>query len=245
MNLIIGTAGWTIPASEREHFPEEGSSLQRYASRLAGAEINSSFHRPHRRSTWERWAEEASEDFRFSVKIPKTITHKQKLVDCAGLVETFLNEASGLGEKLAILLVQLPPSLAFEADLAETFFTLLQARSEAATVCEPRHASWFEADASDLLNSLKVARVAADPARVPEATVPGGWRDLSYFRLHGSPVPYRSSYDTERLNTYADLIRADLKEKRPVWMIFDNTASGAALGNAMQMMEMLDHSPRR
>lgn len=239
MNLIIGTAGWTIPASEREHFPEEGSSLQRYAGRLTGAEINSSFHRPHRRSTWERWAEQVPEDFRFSVKIPKTITHKQTLVDCAGLVETFLDEASGLGEKLAVLLVQLPPSLAFEADLAETFFTLLQARSEAAITCEPRHASWFGPDASDLLNSLKVARVAADPARVPEAAIPGSWRGLSYFRLHGSPVPYRSSYEAERLQAYSDLIRADLKESRPVWIIFDNTASGAAMGNAIQLMQML------
>lgn len=131
MGIVIGTAGWTIPAFERELFPEAGSSLQRYASLFSGAEINSSFHRPHRRSTWERWADQVPDDFSFSVKVPKAITHKQKLVDCSGILETFLDEASGLGEKLAILLVQLPPSLAFEQEVAEGFFALLDGSSAA------------------------------------------------------------------------------------------------------------------
>ena len=239
MTLIVGTAGWSIARTEAERFPAEGTALERYSARFAGVEINSSFHRPHRASTWQRWAEQVPDHFRFSVKVPKTITHKQKLVDCGDLLHAFLEEANGLGDKLAILLVQLPPSLAFDPQLAESFFALLEKSSPAAIACEPRHPSWFEAAASELLDRLQVARVAADPARVPEAALPGGWRGLSYFRLHGSPVPYRSSYDEERLDAYADLIRQDLDRGTPVWCMFDNTASSAATGNALSLMEKL------
>ena len=239
MSLIVGTAGWSIARTEAERFPTEGSALERYASRFAGVEINSSFHRPHRASTWARWAEQVPETFRFSVKVPKTITHMQKLVDCGDLLATFLEESTGLGDKLAVLLVQLPPSLAFEPDLAEAFFTLLSASSHAAIACEPRHPSWFEDEAGQLLESLRVARVAADPAKVPAAAVPGGWRGFSYLRLHGSPVPYRSSYEEERLEGYAGLIREDLAAGRPAWCMFDNTASSAATGNALSLMEKL------
>jgi uncharacterized protein YecE (DUF72 family) len=150
MKAIIGTAGWSIATREAEHFPGEGSALERYVARFPGVEINSSFHRPHRKSTWERWGSVVPDDFRFSVKLPKTITHKQKLVDCEELLPPFLDEASGLGGKLAVLLVQLPPSLAFDAEIAESFFALLRDGSPAAIACEPRHLSWFERDAGAL-----------------------------------------------------------------------------------------------
>jgi uncharacterized protein YecE (DUF72 family) len=238
MTLIVGTAGWSIARTEAERFPAEGSALERYSARFGGVEINSSFHRPHRTSTWARWAEQVPDHFRFSVKVPKTITHKQKLVDCGDLLTAFLEQSSGLGDKLAVLLVQLPPSLAFDPELAERFFGLL-AHVSPAIACEPRHPSWFEEGGSNLLERLQVARVAADPAKVPQAAVPGGWRGLSYFRLHGSPVPYRSSYDQERLDGYADLIRDDVAAGRPVWCMFDNTASSAATGNALSLMEKL------
>lgn len=236
MKAIIGTAGWSIATREAEHFPGEGSALERYSARFPGVEINSSFHRPHRRSTWERWAESVPQDFRFSVKVPKTITHKHRLIDCDGLLDTFLDEASGLGGKLAVLLVQLPPSLAFDAEAAGSFFAMLQARSSAAIACEPRHPSWFEPEAEALFEQAKVARVAADPARVPLAAVPGGWRGFGYFRLHGSPVPYRSSYGEDRLESYAAQI---VEAANECWCIFDNTASSAATGNALSLMEML------
>ena len=192
MEAIIGTAGWTIPAREREQFPEQGSSLARYAARLRGVEINSSFHRPHRAATWARWAESVPEGFRFSAKLPKTITHQRKLVDCEDLVAAFLLDVAPLGARLAILLVQLPPSLAFDSELAAGFFAALASAAPCRIACEPRHPSWFDAEADTLLATMEIARVAADPARVPDASMPGGWRGLSYWRLHGSPVMYRS-----------------------------------------------------
>jgi uncharacterized protein YecE (DUF72 family) len=239
MEAIIGTAGWSIAKSEAERFPADGSALERYAARFRGAEINSSFHRSHRASTWERWAMSVPENFRFSVKLPRTLTHNQKLSECGDLLAVHLEETAPLGPKLAVHLVQLPPSLAFDAAVAESFFDMLRASSPAAIACEPRHPSWFERQADELLRRAQVARVAADPARVEQAAEPGGWRGLGYFRLHGSPVMYRSSYDEERLEAYAAAMRSAGADGQPVWCIFDNTASSAATGNALSLMEKL------
>jgi len=203
------------------------------------AEINSSFHRPHRASTWARWAAETPPGFRFAAKLPKTITHQLRLADADAPLGTFLAEAGGLGEKLAVLLVQLPPSLAFAAAVAAPFFAGLAARTEASVVCEPRHPSWFEAEADALLASLRVARVAADPARVPAAAEPGGWRGLAYHRLHGSPRMYYSSYPADYIDSLATRLREDAAGGREAWCIFDNTASGAATANALELVTAL------
>lgn len=239
MGVIVGTAGWSIPASQKEHFPAEGSALERYSAVFKGLEINSSFHRPHRASTWARWAESVPAGFRFSVKLPKTISHQRRLVDCEELAERFLEEAAPLGGKLAVLLLQLPPKLGFDAGLAETFLARLGALSPARIACEPRHPSWFDAGADALLARLGVARVAADPAVVPEAAVPGGWRGFSYWRLHGSPAMYRSSYEGPRIEAYAQAVAAEAAQGREPWCMFDNTASSAATGDALALMERL------
>jgi len=111
---FIGTAGWSIPAPMAGSFPASGSQLERYSARMTCVEINSSFYRPHRRKTYERWAAGTPYGFRFSAKLPKTITHEHRLADCGKLLDAFLDEAFGLGEKLAVLLVQLPPGLGFD-----------------------------------------------------------------------------------------------------------------------------------
>lgn len=238
MNRVIGTAGWSIPAKDAESFEAEGSVLERYASRFVGVEINSSFHRSHRASTWARWAESVPDVFRFSVKMPKTITHQAKLVDCEGLTASFLDETSGLEEKLGILLLQLPPKLAFDA-VAQEYLAYLASVAPVPIACEPRHPNWFEAGPDALLGSLGIARVAADPAIVPEAARPGGCRDFSYWRLHGSPVMYRSSYEGPRIEAYAAAIGTELAQGRSVWCMFDNTASSAATGDALALIDKL------
>jgi uncharacterized protein YecE (DUF72 family) len=233
MSLIIGTAGWSIPAKDSSSFPQGGSNLQRYAARFWGVEVNSSFHRPHRRSTWERWAASVPADFRFAVKIPKTITHQRKLRDCNELLDEFLDQAGGLGPKLAVLLVQLPPKLSFDPSVASEFFSALSSRTMARLACEPRHLSWFEDYAEHMLRELSVTRVAADPALTPAAASPGGWPGLRYWRLHGSPVMYRSAYGPDRLSAYYRLIQERLMADEEVWCMFDNTASSAAAHDAL------------
>lgn len=238
MTAVVGTAGWSIPRKDAERFASEGTSLQRYAGLFRGIEINSSFHRPHRRSTWAKWGQDVPEGFRFSVKIPKTITHGRKLIACEDLVAAFFDEVEGLGEKLAILLVQLPPKLAFDPGTAGGFFQSFRPPAPARIACEPRHPSWFEPEADALLRDLEIARVAADPAIVAAAAVPGGWRGMSYWRLHGSPDMYRSAYG-ERLAAYAEAIRADLAKGRETWCMFDNTAASEATGDALALQDLL------
>jgi uncharacterized protein YecE (DUF72 family) len=242
--ILVGCAGWSLPQAEQAEFPGTGSHLERYASRFAAVEINSSFHRPHRTATYARWSASVPPSFRFSVKVPKTITHGLRLQKAGELLESFLAEVAGLGEKLGCLLIQLPPSLAYEPDVAAGFFTDLRSRSPASLACEPRHASWFEPRADDLLRELAVARVAADPERVPGAMEPGGWRGMSYYRLHGSPRMYYSSYSEEYIAALASRVRND-PAVGDVWCIFDNTTLGAATRNALDLHRRLEGTRNR
>ncbi|RUW58022.1 DUF72 domain-containing protein [Mesorhizobium sp. M7A.F.Ca.US.008.03.1.1] len=236
---FVGTAGWGIPTRYKDDFPQPGSHLERYAQRLPIVEIDTSFYKPHRRETYERWARSVPEHFRFAVKTPKAMTHERRLADCEMVTEAFLQQVGGLGEKLSVLLVQLPPSLPFEPDVAGEFFDMLRLRTQARLVCEPRHPSWFDAEADALLASRQVARVAADPAAVPAAAVPGGWPGLAYFRWHGAPRLYYSDYDAETLDRIARQVNAAAASGAEAWCIFDNTAAGHGLGDALEVDAMI------
>jgi uncharacterized protein YecE (DUF72 family) len=238
--IYVGTAGWSIPRAEQSHFPPGESQLARYAAVLPAVEINSTFHRPHRVSTFERWAASVPRAFRFSVKIPSTITHDQRLGNSAALLKTFLADLAPLGSRLGCLLVQLPPSLAFDARIARAFFTVLRKRFDRGVALEPRHASWFGGRADRLLQEFEVARAAADPPRAEGDGEPGGWRGLAYFRLHGSPRIYYSSYEDDFLGALAEKLRALRRRRIPTWCIFDNTTLGAATGNALSLIERLE-----
>lgn len=195
MGIRIGTAAWALPRTVRDAFPPGASNLARYAARFDCTEINSSFYRPHRPATYARWAASVPAHFRFAVKLPRAITHVARLGDCEPLLTGFAEQIAGLGEKRGPILVQLPPTLAFDMSVAAPFLAQLGTILGGQIVCEPRHASWFEREADTLLVEHRVARVAADPPGVPAAARPGGWHGLAYFRLHGSPRPYWSSYD--------------------------------------------------
>ena len=228
----IGTAGWSLPAKDAEHFPGPGTHLQRYARALGAVEINSSFHRPHKRETYARWAASVGDGFLFSVKLPKTISHERRLADCHHLVGRFLEETQGLDDKLGVYLLQLPPTLRFDAAIASRFIEDFQAMTTAPLVCEPRHACWW--DAERWLIAREIGRVAADPPPFPGAGNPGGWKGIAYRRLHGRPAIYRSNYEREYLDRLAEQL-CDEPEGMPSWTIFDNTTLGFALGNALSL----------
>lgn len=237
--VFVGCAGWSLPAPVQPAFPARGTHLERYAARFPAVEINSSFHRPHRPATYARWADGVPAGFRFCAKLPRTVTHEHRLRGAEDALAAFLAQAGALGAKLACLLVQLPPSLAFDGGVAERFFTGLRAATPVPAVCEPRHATWFTPEADALLDALGIARVAADPARVPAAGQPGGWRELAYYRLHGSPRTYYDSYDGAYLDGLAARIGQAARAGREVWCIFDNTAAGQAAQNALDLLARL------
>lgn len=237
--LMIGTAGWSVPRASAHRFgggAEAGSQLERYARHLPAVEINSSFYRPHQRSTYERWAAATPPGFRFSVKLPRSVTHDGRLQGVDPLLEGFVQQAEGLGSRLACLLVQLPPSLALELPVAEAFLrSLRRVYPKGGIAVEPRHASWFTTDADALLNAWQAGRVLADPVLHPGGNAPGGWPGMVYCRLHGSPRRYYSAYDDTLLPALATRLHWAARSAQSVWCIFDNTASGAAAQNALDL----------
>ena len=231
--LFVGTAGWSIPRASAQRLVGEGSHLQRYARVLNCAEINSSFYRSHRTATYEKWAASTPDDFRFAIKMPRAITH-ERFKRARLPLERFLDETAGLGHKRGPLLIQLPPSLAFNAQSAARFFGLLRERYSGLAVCEPRHSTWLSPAADALLVRSRIARVAADPPRASGADRPGGWDGVVYFRQHGSPRPYWSRYTPEQMEALTEAVSGASTVE--TWCVFDNTASGAAFGNALDLV---------
>lgn len=232
--LFVGVAGWSIPSRYRSELPGEGSHLQRYARRLSAVEINSSFYRHHRAQTYARWAESVPTDFRFAVKAPRAFTHDGELRAHAETLSQFAEEIAGLGEKLGVVLVQLPPKLEFNTPATRRFFKAMRKHIDVQFVCEPRHPSWGTAKADRLLAELSIARVAADPPLWPGANEPGGYKEVVYFRWHGQPRKYFSDYGRECLATLEKQIAAS--GAKEAWAIFDNTAHGYAIENALSLL---------
>lgn len=205
-------------------------------------EINSSFYRSHQEKTYLRWGRSVPDTFRFSVKVPRTITHELGLRRCGGLLEAFVREVSALGDTLGCILVQLPPSLALDVRSANAFFSLLRSLTSAPVACEPRHASWFTPRGAATLGKAGVAHVWADPSPVDGAE-PHDENGMLYIRLHGSPRMYYSAYDDAFIEAIATKLRSARDEGRDAWCVFDNTAAGEAVPNALSLMERI--APRR
>lgn len=246
----IGCAGWSILSRHGGHFEPGESHLARYATRFDAVEINSSFYRSHARATYARWAASVPPGFRFSVKLPKAITHEARLHKTGPLLSRFVEEIDGLGDRLGGVLVQLPPSLAFDARTANAFFAMVRRRLSVPVACEPRHATWFAPGVDSVWQRHDISRVAADPARIPAAALPGGSSRWSYWRWHGSPRMYYDAYGLPRLRQMADAVVALATRQRPAWCIFDNTAGGHAIADAVQLQALVAQSspanaPRR
>lgn len=230
----VGTAAWSIPKATADRFPGDGPSLSRYAAVLDGVEINSSFYRRHKPETWQRWADSVPDRFRFAVKMPRRVTHDLQLADTETDVDLFLSDIQALGEKLGPILIQLPPKLAFELTVVDVFLAHLRSLFDGRVVIEPRHQSWGTAEASALLRARNVARVTPDPPVIPVAPTMNA-ESFLYLRLHGSPRIYYSSYRQEEIARF----RRQLDFASPdSWCIFDNTASGAALPNALETLDL-------
>lgn len=239
--VLVGCAGWSVPSAHADAFGDGNSALQRYATQFTCAEINSSFYRSHKPGTYARWADAVPGGFRFSVKMPQAISHECGLRGAAPLLDPFLHAVHHLGERLGALLLQLPPRLVFDARVASTFFRALRHRTEIAVACEPRHESWFTAPADALLARHDIVRAAVDPAPAPPAREPGGARHLSYWRWHGGPRIYYSSYQEGDLQVLAKAAEAAARHG-PAWVILDNTAQGHAVPNALRLQAMMKES---
>lgn len=235
-SLLVGCAGWNLWKEHAAPFPEKGSHLERYAAVFPAVEINSSFYRPHKPETYARWADSVPEAFRFAVKVPRAITHDARLLDAGPQLEKFAREAGKLGGKLGCLLVQLPPKFGFTDEPARTFFGQLNDLFGCMVAFEARHPSWFSDPATELLRERRVTRVIADPpAGQPGPHVPTS-EDNVYVRLHGAPRIYYSRYPRETIDAVRADLDAQIAKGRTCWCIFDNTAAGESVPNALELM---------
>lgn len=242
--LRIGCAGWSLRREQQASFPDAASQLHRYAAVFSAVEVNSCFYRSHRHATWARWAESTPENFRFSYKLPKSITHQARLKNSYEPVCRFLDEVMWLGARQGVLLVQLPPSLTFDVQVVGDFFAMLKRVGESHAMahkiaCEPRHASWFTPEASRLLQEFEVTGVAAHPPRSAQHFAPFGDTAHVYYRLHGSPHVYRSAYSEADLLDLAGRLTSSLAAGVETWCIFDNTADGHAVDNVLRLLQIL------
>ncbi|PZM15524.1 DUF72 domain-containing protein [Rhizobium tubonense] len=226
---FVGTAGWLIPGSVAARFPTEGSALARYSAVFNAVEINSTFYRRHKLQTIQRWANSVPEDFRFSVKLPKQITHELRLADLEQPLLRFLSDIEPLGAKLGPLLCQLPPTLEFGGSEVNSGLRFMRKQHGGEIVIEPRHESWASDGASDLLDELTIDRVVADPIKIA-GMVPAD-EGFRYLRLHGKPKIYYSSYSSLEIGAFSEMLSQN------DWCIFDNTASDAAIENALEMVQ--------
>lgn len=232
---LVGCAGWSIASQASCRFPAEGTHLERYAQVFNAVEINSSFYRPHRPQTYARWAASVPAPFRFSVKLPRAITHERRLAQIDVPLTRFATEVAALGDRLGCVLAQLPPSLVFDASVADAFFMRLHAYFACTIACEARNPTWFNAEATALMQRQRVTRVIADPPTGQPgphvATTPG-----AYLRMHGAPQRYYSSYSEDYLDQLIVDMKTYTQAGRSIWCMFDNTASGAALANALSIV---------
>ena len=228
----IGLAGWSEAVSRyRSHFPSEGTGLARYAGTFDFVEVNVTFYRAVREATLAGWADQTPPGFRFSVKINRSVTHAARLSPNARLEDALL-PVRALGDKVGALLVQLPPTLDFDAERAESFLARLRASYAGMVAWEPRHPGWDDARSADLLAAHGVTRVLTE---IPGPATPHTARGC-YVRLHGTPRRYRSSYSDADLSTLAAWLA---EGAGPSYVVFDNTAGPAGVANAMTLQSLV------
>lgn len=232
----IGTSGWNYKHWKGLFYPPDLSQrkwLEFYTGEFDTVELNASFYRLPKVTTFHSWYERTPQGFLWAVKANKFITHTRRLKDCEESLERFYDSIQGLKEKLGPILLQLPPSLAFDEVLFREFCTLLQDRHR--HVLEVRHASWITDKVFDIMNQFNVAFCISDTAgRYPyhEAVT----TDFIYIRLHGSRKLYTSEYTTQELHTWAEKI---LQWGKETFCYFDNDFEGYAVQNARELKKIL------
>jgi uncharacterized protein YecE (DUF72 family) len=242
--FFCGTSGLVLPVPNKAAFPEayrSGTRLTYYSSLFNSIEINSSFYKIPQRATMERWAEEVTETFRFTVKLWRGITHERDLSFDPKALSTFMQATGGLGRKKGCLLVQLPPGLRVEK--ANKLQELLEAIANADPsrtwnlAVECRHRSWYAEETRELLRRHGAALVLQDmPTSSSWAEFGGG--NFVYLRYHGPAGDYKGGYEDGRLSQDAANIQRWLAEKKAVYAYFNNTI-GDALIDLKRLRELV------
>jgi len=235
----IGTSGWTYPAWRQSFYA--GVPRRRWlahcAERFTGIEVNATFYRQLKPETVAGWREQTPADFALAVKGHRFVTHVRRLKDAEEALRRAKTGLEPLGDKLAAVLWQLPPSLKKDVGLLRDFGGHLAAWRETRHVIEFRHRSWFDDEILALLADHNLATCISDAPRWPmwDAAISA----LAYVRLHGHERIYASPYGEDGLRPWAARVRSWLADGYDVHVYFDNDAEGAAPDDAQALIAMV------
>jgi len=242
--LFIGTSGWTYSSWKRTFYPQDLPSrryLEFYAREFPATEVNYSFYRLPKASTYENWSRQVPENFVFAVKASRFITHIKRLQDVDEAWHTFVHNARHLGDHLGPILLQFPPSAPCDVARLKRFLTVSQPAEKTSAplrlVLEFRHGSWFTDRVYRLLNRYRAALCIADSARYARRNVITS--DFAYLRFHGPQQLFSSTYPDAQLVKEAKTIRTYMRSGLDVYVFFNNDALGHAIENARTLRTMV------
>jgi uncharacterized protein YecE (DUF72 family) len=236
ISIRIGTSGWMYNHWQKIFYPDKlpkSKWLEYYAGQFDTVELNASFYRLPTPATFKGWKERTPDNFLWSVKASKFITHIRRLKDPAEPLGRLYNSIIGLGEKLGVILFQLPPSLSFDERVFRDFSGSLDPNLRYAL--EIRHPSWINDPVFAILSEFNMALCISDTAgRYPSSETITA--DFVYIRLHGSGRLYASEYSEKELQAWAEKVTA---WNRDSFIYFDNDFEGHAIKNAGRLKEIL------
>ena len=242
--LLIGTSGWTYSSWKGVFYPSDLPSrhyLEFYAREFPSTEVNYSFYHLPRPSTYEKWAAQVPDEFIFALKASRFITHIKRLVDVEEAWATFVQNALVLGSHLGPILLQFPPSFRCDRRKLAAFLGSAQRPvPNSRPVClafEFRHESWFSEETYTLLRKHNAALCIADSPRYPQKDVLTA--DFVYLRFHGRTDLFASKYTDTELAEEARLIRQYLRDRRDVYVYFNDDAFGHAIANARTLNHLV------
>lgn len=238
-NLYIGCSGFYNNDWKGSLYPENAQSkdfLSLYSKTFNAVEINSSFYRKPTSKTLLKWYAETPDNFRFFIKIPKAITHQNRLENSKDEIVLFCNHIqNSLKDKLSGFLYQLPPSFKNTAENTERIINNLDSRF--LNVIEFRHSSWWQKEIFDLLKQYDIVFSGVSfPGNLPEDLIINH-PEILYYRLHGKPVLYKSEYSNDFMDALAEKIKNTTQTS---FIFFNNTWGTAAIKNSLYLKHILE-----
>lgn len=234
----VGTSGWSYDHWSGVFYPEglpAADRLAYYASRFTTVEVNMTFYRMPSEETVTRWRQSVPPGFAFAVKGNRLITHVRKLAAAEDEVESFLDRVNTLGDRLEVILWQLPPSLKHDAALLDEFLDSLP-RGRVRHAVEFRDPSWLTGPTFDSLRSHSVAHVNVSSDIMPaDPTVTA---DFAYVRFHGLSR-YAGAYPPSALAPWAAFLHEQADSGRDCYAYFNNDFEGHAPHDAELLLSML------
>lgn len=234
----VGTSGWAYRHWLGRLYPRRlppARALAHYACRFPAVEVNSTYYRLPEARSFDAWRDATPPGFRFAVKAPGSVTHDKRLVGVEAETAEFVERCRRLGDRLGVVLVQLPPGFRADLRLLARFLDLVPGGVRVAV--ELRHASWFERDVRDLLASRGAAFVVHDYGRRGSPLwVTSG---VAYLRLHGPSGRYRGAYDAEALLAWAEQVKAWVAGGVEAYVFFNNDERGKSVRDALALRALL------